>query len=464
MAADGGAGRRIADSAVHTHQDVVPRIFDKVRLHAVVSLRRGIEVLVVVGVGLSTIKRGIVVAFRELRTLEENTGVLPLPRVGQAVAIGIDRARVVAAAWYADCSVVYGRTVDRVVYCGQFGRLRLAPAVEDELGLPACLAFAAVGYLIAVGIAAARIGREELVVPVLHLAAIPARVALVDRLAFSVGTAGISAGVFVGEVEPVRVVCRPYLVVQRFVVAGERRRGIDADIEFPAIRHTVAIGIGTVLRDVGRMIDISLLDFGIGIAAGVDRNLERGVRVGRTDAGHSDYRGVLGQGIFVDRLEGLGVLRPYRRNFGLGGVELLPAAGGRERSRPAGARVEAEVVVHLVVEERQRRRKSLVVRITVPVGRAELHAAGLRIDEERGRIGVAVVYGGTRAGSKRPQRVGLGGGWYVVALKRLVVAVLRNLEALHVGKLEHVGRRIELDQVFQHGRDVRLERPEGSVG
>ena len=364
LVAIGLFGVGVVARAVHAHADVVHGVVRG--RSAVVGNRRRAQIVKVVGIELSFGQH----ACGRRVAVEENTRILVFPRVGEAVHIGIDRARVEAAAAHAAGDGGIWLAVDRVVRhahrrTGYGAELLLAPAVDDERGLPG-FAFGAVVYAVAVGIAVSRIGREELVVPTLDDTAVLSGIVGVDRLAVLVGKASVGSGEFACKGEAVGGVFVAYLVVEPLVISvGEFDVGVHADVQLPAVRHAILVGIGAVHR------------FAVGLRA-VCRGVSGGVGVGGT---RPDYVGelldrilvvgyvvgvliVVGKAVQIAVLDEpelveRGELDRVLRHASAASVALLePAPYGRERiivvPVPACTRVEAVVAVDLIVVERHR--------------------------------------------------------------------------------------------------------------
>ena len=189
--------------------------------------------------------------------VDGDAGVLRLPRVGEAVDIGVYRARVHAAAAHAAGDGVLGIAVDER-HAGLGGRNNIGDAAVIPRSAPRH-ALIAVEDSVAVGVWIVRVGREELVEPAL-LEAISNRMeagmVVVDRRAVLVGVAGVGAGIFRSPAELVgRAV--DLLLVPRLVKAlpadsrrpGRRRVRVAALVELPAVRHSVAVGVGAMALD-----------------------------------------------------------------------------------------------------------------------------------------------------------------------------------------------------------------------
>ena len=297
---------------------------------------------------------------------EDHAGELAFPRVGQTVAVRIDRAGVEAAAADAGGTVVLGRAVDEGVGVEDVADFRLVAAdglAPDERRLPGA-PFLAVEEAVAVGVRIPRVGREELVVPARN----DAGVVRDDGRAGGIGVAGIRTRILKGVRELVGV------LVEFRVVLGVR---VVLDVEFPAVRHAVAVRVGAVdlarerhvtqlggrhplrivEREVGRR---RALQEDIGALAvnsipppfvGLDRELA-------LVAVHQLRRrlvAVLEEQVLVERR----VRDRVDRQAGLAlevdaRLRRLPARGDVARVVlvPRRARIEAKLRVHLVVEER----------------------------------------------------------------------------------------------------------------
>ena len=295
----------VGRGAIHAHYDVV----DIVGIDGAIPSKRrncGTDVVIDAGVG-QTLKRrehihalsGVVLG-GYLVIEEQETRVLVLPQVGQAVAVGIDRARIQAAAPYAGR---IGGSLRIAVYDvvlharNRRGVLAavvvLAPAVDGVAAGPV-LAFLAVVETIAVGILVARVGRHVFVDPALDRAARVVGMVGVDRRTGGMRTARVGScelrrqlkAIVVSLIEANR---RPNLsaVPVKLIVArgalGYRVLlvGVDSQIELPAVRHRVAIGICAVL---------ALRIRGLRVAPGL--GLEGRIRVCCPGEDHIAYRGL----------------------------------------------------------------------------------------------------------------------------------------------------------------------------
>ena len=192
------------------------------------------------------------------RQIHRQTGVGRFPGVWQPVLVGIDRARVEAAAAHAAGDRILRFAVDKA-HCFRAGREDAALRFEyhlpfiEEIGAPG-LTLIEVGQTVAVGIFAVvvansrsepctGVGGEELVEPSFEIAGVVG----VDGCAIAVGVAGIGAGEFVGVVELVGVVVKVDLLLRvLFVVDGRRSVRAAVGVEFPAVGHAVAVGIRAV--------------------------------------------------------------------------------------------------------------------------------------------------------------------------------------------------------------------------
>ena len=229
-----------------------------------------------VGVGASRLHAGqsvVAVAYHRDRpakaSAEQGPPLRPharmahLPRVGEEVEVRIHGARVHAAAADAEGLVVRGAAVDErervqsVAVSGVAHRV-----VEDADVLPGA-AFRVVADAVAVRVAAPRVGREELVEPAVAVSGM----VLVDgrdlglrigvglrheRDGVRVGVAGIRAGILAGERQRVAVNLQ-------YAVLLEVR--VEAHVEFPAVRHAVAVGVRAVrlvgeCREVARLLAV----------------------------------------------------------------------------------------------------------------------------------------------------------------------------------------------------------------
>ncbi len=159
--------------------------------------------------------------------VERQPGVLALPAVRQAVAVGVHRARVHAAAADAARTVV-----DRLAVNGAECHARMGLPFIGEVGNPRAALFA-VRNAVAVRVGIGRVGREELVVPTL----LDARMVRVDRFARPVRVARIGARVFLGQRQPVLVLGQP-----RIRLAAR----VGPHIQHPPVRHAVAARIRAV--------------------------------------------------------------------------------------------------------------------------------------------------------------------------------------------------------------------------
>ena len=194
--------------------------------------------------------------------------MLHFPAVGESVEVGVDRARVHAAAAEADRLAVVRR---RAVHKAQLHKA--LPAACREHAKPRA-AFHSVGNAVEIGVCAvgiaegyaapsvddysgrsillhrAGVRREELVEPSRR----GARVVLVDGVAVLVCVAGVDAGELVCPCERVAIEVMHALLAKTILILicriGIR---VAVHIEFPAIRHAVEVGIGTVRRD-GRLV------------------------------------------------------------------------------------------------------------------------------------------------------------------------------------------------------------------
>ena len=181
------------------------------------------------------------------REAHRQTRVREFPRVRQAVLVGVDRARVHAAAAHAARDRVLRLAVDEAL--GAEDRLAL---VEERTRPGAALHRVADAVKVgvrAVGVAEgrrprARMGREELVEPALDVA----RMVLVDRRAVRVGVARIGAGVLQHVRQAVAVVVA--LLRQAAAVLEVVRPRVRAarHVELPAVRHAVLVGVRAVRR------------------------------------------------------------------------------------------------------------------------------------------------------------------------------------------------------------------------
>ena len=339
-----GAGGGVGDRAVHTHEYMVEFCAGEDIRRYIVCNESSLYVLAHTLVYLAAACSEDRHAFRirNRRAIEEHACELTLPRVGQTIAVGIDRAGVVTAAANRGRAVVSRRPVNGEVIYQHAGIVRLRNTVDNKCILPV-LTLSAVFYRVAVGIALARIGREELVVPVLHRARILTRMIFVYRLAFRVNAARICTGEFIDKGKPVGLVNVSYAVVCAFVVTGECQTRIDANVELPSVRHAVRVGIGAVLSHV-------MLDFPF---FGLRSRLVRNTRIGRGP----------GFDVAIDNLE---VLRQSVFVLGRVSDRVLRGAAGNNATRivlparrlgeavsagvPARAGVEAERTVHLMME------------------------------------------------------------------------------------------------------------------
>ena len=376
-------GRGVIEGAVHAHEDVVAAFRDVGR--AAEGQERGGDV-----VEDRRVRRALLeLAVDDAGAREERTGVLAFPRVGQAVAVRIEAGRVQAAAADAERAVVGRRTVDEVVgdllRLQRAGRRALAPAVHREEFAPGG-ALGAVVDAVAVRVDLARIGREELVEPVHVDAARLRRMVRVNAVAAGVRERRVGAGVFAHERQAVivgRIVADrrdrvsvgihvPVPVERVVPVARLRDREvdlrIDADVQFPAVRHAVGIGVRAVAARavlLGAVADRrSRLRLGARVGA-VERHvaLDRVLLV-RADR-HAGDLAELEEQELVQRGIGRGVDGRAARNRH---VVLQPALRRGERPVaavhiPAGARIEALVPVDLgVVEVDHRGRDDMLVR------------------------------------------------------------------------------------------------------
>ena len=197
----------------------------------------------------------------KIREAHGHARVLHLPSVGDSVEVGVDRARVHAAAAEADGEpVVLGAAVYEpelgrplVVGVGEHDAPHAAlDAVGDsvEVGVGSVGVSAAgedqQGEAVAEALHRSRIRREELVPPALGNAGMVA----VDGFAVLVDFAGINAGVLVGPCELVAVeVERQRLPKPVFVIRDRRSVRVAVHVEFPAVRDSVLVGVRAVRQD-----------------------------------------------------------------------------------------------------------------------------------------------------------------------------------------------------------------------
>ena len=211
------------------------------------------------------------------RQFDRYACVLHLPSVGDAVEVGVDRARVHAAAAAAHrAAVVLVAAVDEAEVGVDLVVAEPDRGVREDHAPRAALE--RVLYAVAVGVGSvlvdvareedapvvcrlgadlhcARVGREVLVPPALVLAG----VVLVDRLASAVRVAGVDARELLDPAEVVLVVVERGL---RVLVPGVRTSVRAAvHVDFPAVRHAVAVGVGAVRR-YGRLVAARLLERG----------------------------------------------------------------------------------------------------------------------------------------------------------------------------------------------------------
>ena len=298
---------------------------------------------------------------------EDHAGELAFPRVGQTVAVRIDRAGVEAAAADAGGTVVCGRAVDEGVGVEDVADVRLVATdglAPDERRLPGA-PFLAVEEAVAVGVRIPRVGREELVVPARN----DAGVVRDDGRAGGIGVAGIRTRILKGVRELVGV------LVEFRVVLGVR---VVLDVEFPAVRHAVAVRVGAVNlarerhvtqlggrhpfriveREVGHrralQEDIGALA-GDSVVPAAFVGLDRELALVAVHQLRRRLVAVLEEQVLVERR----VRDRVDRQAGLtlevdARLRRLPARGDVARVVlvPARARIEAELRVDLIVEER----------------------------------------------------------------------------------------------------------------
>ena len=172
-------------------------------------------------------------AIRLALSREDHAGILPLPRVGQAVAVRINRARVEAAATDAGGTIVTIVAINEAIGVHPNNLVRTGGLITPhERGFP-CASFLSVQEAIAIRILVRRIGREELIVP----ARDDSRVVRDNRITSRIGSAGIRTRIFLDIGKLVIVSIRIVLLLAVRIVAN---------IEFPTIRHAIHIGIRAV--------------------------------------------------------------------------------------------------------------------------------------------------------------------------------------------------------------------------
>ena len=229
----------------------------------------------------------------KIREAHGHARVLHLPSVGDSVEVGVDRARVHAAAAEADGEPV---VLGAAVYEAELGQPLVvgvgehdAPhAALDVVGDSVEVSVGSVGVstagedqqgeAVAEALHRSRIRREELVPPSLRRA----RMVPVDGFAVLVRVARVHAGVLVDPGDLVAVeVKRTALAEAVFVRLRRGRVRAAVHVEFPSVRDSVVVGVRAVV------------DHGALVAAGLAERLREGLR----DRGGS--RDVCGHGLRV---------------------------------------------------------------------------------------------------------------------------------------------------------------------
>ena len=264
-------------------------------------------------------------------------------------------------------------------------------ATVDLVARRPCRAFLRIVDAVAVGVCRARIHREELVEPLVVHRALGARIVRIDGVAGRILRCGVGTCVLLCKSETVSgighrparrgetVVCICRIVAIERIVASRAFSKIEivirayADVEFPAVRHCIAVGISAMLRHscgnaaVCYVVCRPILNHlggeffkgRIRVGAALDEDCGQSLAPGAwilcecflvfIDIGKTHDVAVLHQQEFILRCVARGVHRSA-------GSSVAPAGRSRERAvaecSPAGSWIEAEPIEHLVVIER----------------------------------------------------------------------------------------------------------------